>query len=133
MAIDIQISTGSNLPIYRQIIDQIRRAVTSGELAVGDQLPSVRALADRLVVNHNTVAKAFSELSRDGVIESRHGRGVFVAKRKNIYTKAERNRRLKAALDAFVSEALLLDFSHDEVKTALHDRLAKIGREKKGK
>ena len=132
MAIDIQISTGSNLPIYRQIIDQIRRAVTSGALAVGDQLPSVRALAERLVVNHNTVAKAYSELSRDGVIESRQGRGVFVARRKNIYTKAERNRRLQAALDAFVSEALLLDFTHEEVKAALDSRLAKISLEQKG-
>lgn len=133
MAIDIQISTGINLPIYRQIIDQIRRAITNGQLVVGDQLPSVRALAERLVVNHNTVAKAFSELTRDGVIESRAGRGVFVAKRKNIYTKAERKRRLQAALDSFVSEVLLLDFDADEVRSALDSKLAEInGREQKG-
>lgn len=131
MTIDIQISTGSNLPIYRQIIDQVRRGVTGGSLVVGDQLPSVRALAERLVVNHNTVAKAFSELARDGVIESRQGRGVFVAKRKNIYTKAERNRRLNAALDAFVSESLLLDFSPDEVRAALDKRLNDINADKR--
>lgn len=126
MAIEIEISTGSSLPIYRQIIDQIRRAVTSGQLVVGDQLPSVRSLANRLVVNHNTVAKAFSELSRDGVIKSQHGRGVFVAKRKNIYTKAERTRRLQGALDVFVSESLLLDFTHTEIKIALEKKLKAI-------
>ena len=126
MAIEIEISTGSSLPIYRQIIDQIRRAVSSGQLVVGDQLPSVRSLANRLVVNHNTVAKAFSELSRDGVIKSRHGRGVFVAKRKNIYTKAERTRRLQGALDVFVSESLLLDFTHTEIKIALEKKLKVI-------
>ena len=90
MAVDFQISIGSTVPIYRQIIDRVRRGVTNGDLAVGDQLPSVRALAERLLVNHNTVAKAYQVLVRDGVIESRHGRGVFITKRRNIYTKAER-------------------------------------------
>ena len=70
MAVDFQISIGSTVPIYRQIIDGVRRGVTNGELAVGDQLPSVRALAERLVVNHNTVAKAYQALVRDGVVET---------------------------------------------------------------
>ena len=98
-------------------------ALANGDLAVGDQLPSVRVLAERLLVNHNTVAKAFNELVRDGVIESRHGRGVFVAKKRNIYTKAERTRRLEAALESFVSEALLLDFDNDEIRQALDRKL----------
>ena len=131
MAVDFQILTGGTVPIYRQIIDQVRRGVTNGDLAMGDQLPSVRALAERLLVNHNTVARAFNELVRDGVIESRHGRGVFVAKRRNIYTKAERTRRLEAALASFVSEALLLDFGNDEIQQALERKLNDLDTQKR--
>ena len=122
----MQISTGAAAPSYRQIIDQVRRGLTSGELAVGDQLPSVRALAERLVVNHNTVAKAYNELARDGVIETRQGRGVFIAKRRNIYTKAERNRRLEIALDAFVGEVVTLDFDPDEIREAVDRKLNEL-------
>ena len=123
MGLDLTIATGSNLPIYRQIVDQVRSAVANGQLAVGDQLPSVRTVAERLVVNHNTVAKAYSDLVRDGVIESRHGLGVFVAKRRAIYTKTERTRRLESARDAFVSEARFLDFTSDEIRQAVDDKL----------
>jgi len=126
MDFDFQISTGSNVPIYRQILDQVRSAVAGGRLEVGDRLPSVRGLAERLLVNHNTVAKAYSDLARDGVIESRHGLGVFIARRRPIYTKAERTRRLAAALEAFVSEALLLDFSGDEIRRALDEKLGEM-------
>ena len=126
MAVDFQISTGGAAPIYRQIIDQVRRDLTSGSLEVGDQLPSVRGLAERLLVNHNTVAKAYNELARDGVIESRQGRGVFIAKRRNIYTKAERSRRLEAALDAFINEVVTLDFDNDEIRQALEKKLANV-------
>lgn len=131
MAVDFQISTGGTAPIYRQIIDQVRRGLTSGELEVGDALPSVRALAERLVVNHNTVAKAYNELSRDGVIETRQGRGVFVAKRRNIYTKAERTRRLEVALDAFVGEVVTLDFQPEEIRDALERKLSQLNGNKR--
>jgi GntR family transcriptional regulator len=123
MGLDLTIATGSSLPIYRQIVDQVRSAVANGQLAVGDRLPSVRTVAERLVINHNTVAKAYNDLARDGVIESRHGLGVFVAKHRPIYTKTERTRRLETALDAFVSEARFLDFSGDEIRQAVEEKL----------
>ena len=123
MGLNLEISTGSNIPIYRQIVDQVRSAVASGRLSVGDKLPSVRTLAERLLVNPNTVAKAFQDLLQDGVIESRHGLGAFVAKRRPIYTKAERTRRLEAAMEAFLSEALVLDFSADEIRNAVAQKL----------
>lgn len=123
MSLDLQISTGSNIPIYRQIVDQVRAAVAGGRLSVGDKLPSVRAIAERLLVNPNTVAKAFQDLLQDGIIESRHGLGAFVAKRRPIYTKAERTRRLEAALEAFLSEALVLDFSAEEIREAVEQKL----------
>jgi GntR family transcriptional regulator len=127
MAFRVQISTGSSVPIYRQIVDQVRSAVAGGELAVGDRLPGVRTLAERLLVNHNTVAKAYSDLVRDGVVEPRPGLGAFVAKRRPIYTKTERVRRLDAALETLVSEALLLDFTADEIHEALARKLENAG------
>jgi GntR family transcriptional regulator len=129
VSLEFRISTGSTTPIYRQLVDQIRVAVLRGWVQQGDQLPSVRALAVRLVINPNTVARAYGELARDGVIESQRGKGYFVARKRQVYTKAERRRRLLVRLDALVSEAALLDFSEDEVIVALQERLRKFGQE----
>ncbi|MCH6551023.1 MAG: GntR family transcriptional regulator [Planctomycetes bacterium] len=127
MPLDFRISTGSTIPIYRQLIDQIRLAVVRKRLAPGDQLPSVRALAVRLVINPNTVAHAYGELARDGVIESHQGKGYFVAPRRQVYAKAERRRRLSPLLETLVSEAALLDFSADEVVAAVKEKLREFG------
>ena len=120
---DIHITTGSGTPIYRQIVDQVRLAAATGALAPGEPLPSVRSLAERLLVNPNTVAKAYGDLVRDGVLESHHGLGFFVARRRQVYSRAERRRRLQQALDAFVNEAVFLDFSADEIRQAVKEKL----------
>ena len=126
-ALQIEITTGSGTPIYRQIGDQVRLGVATGALAPGDPLPSVRALADRLVINANTVAKAYAELVRDGVLESQQGLGFFVAnKKRQVYSRAERLRRLNQALDAFVHEAVFLDFTADEIRKAVDEKLADL-------
>lgn len=122
----IHIAAGSPQSIYRQISDQIRRLVATNKLAVGDAVPSVRQLAKDLVVNPNTVAKAYAELVRDGVLESQQGRGYFVARRKSIFTKSERLRRLDEALDLAVSQAITLDFTPDEISERLQLRLEKL-------
>jgi GntR family transcriptional regulator len=123
MAFDISIVTGSDVPIYRQIVDQVCRAIATGGLTPGDQLPSVRGLAEQLVINPNTVRKTYADLVREGVLESRQGKGVFVARRRAIYTKAERARRLDAALEAFVNEGVYLGFAPDELHEALSRKL----------
>jgi GntR family transcriptional regulator len=125
----IQITTQSTTPIFRQIVDQLRRQIASGQLAVGDALPSVRQLAKDLVINPNTVAKAYAELQRDGLIESRQGRGVFVAKRRIIFTKTERTRRLDDAIERFAAEALSLDFSNDEILERISSKLEQLTHE----
>jgi GntR family transcriptional regulator len=121
--LDLQIATGSSVPIYRQIMDGFRQAIANGRLALGDQLPSVRALAERLLLNPNTVARAYGELAREGIIEPRHGRGVFVARRRQVYTKAERSRRLERAVEAMLAEALLLDFDRDEILESVNRKI----------
>jgi GntR family transcriptional regulator len=117
------ISTGSKVPIYKQITDQVWMAVATGKLAVGDQLPSVRALAEELVVNPNTIAHAYSDLTRDGLIESRAGRGVFIARKRKVFTPEEAWRRLEPMLDAAIGEAMALDFTRQELKAAFDKKL----------
>jgi GntR family transcriptional regulator len=127
----INITTGSGTPIYRQIIEQVRLGVATGALAPGDPLPSVRAVAEQNVVNANTVVKAYAELVRDGVLESHHGKGFFVAEKRQIYSRAERLRRLRQALDAFIHEAVFLDFTADEIRQVVNEKLANMDLEPK--
>ncbi len=129
MPFNCRILTGSTTPIYRQLIDQIRLVILRGRLAPGDQLPSVRSLAVRLVINPNTVARAYGELTRDGVIVSQPGKGYFVTRKRQVYTKAQQRRRLAPLLDALASEAAVLDFSADDVVVALQERLREYGLE----
>jgi GntR family transcriptional regulator len=121
----IVILTGSDTPIYKQITDQIRLAVATGKLAVGDQLPSVRALAEETVVNPNTVARAYADLARDGLIESRAGRGVFVTRKRRIFTREEGRRRLEPLIDGLIGEAMAMDFTRDELQDAFEKKLAR--------
>src|SRR5216684_3188642 len=86
--------------------------------------PSVRSLADRLVIHVNTVIKAYAELVRDGVLESHQGKGFFVAEKRQIYSKAERLRRLRQAVDTFIHEAVFLDFTAGEIRATVDEKLA---------
>jgi GntR family transcriptional regulator len=122
----ISITTGANTSIYRQIVDQVRLAVATGDLAPGQAMPSVRGLAEELRINSNTVAKAYGELVRDGVLDSLQSKGFFVAQRRQIYSKAERQRRLGQAVDAFIHEAVFLDFTADEIRKAVEEKLAAL-------
>ncbi|MCW3059644.1 MAG: GntR family transcriptional regulator [Capsulimonas sp.] len=124
MSLEIQIATGSSTPIYWQIVDQIGKAVESGAAQPGDQLPSVRALAERLVVNPNTVARAYNDLVRDGVLESQRGKGVFVAERRQVFSDAERRRRLEQAGDVFLHDVRMLGFTTAEIIDYLERRLS---------
>jgi GntR family transcriptional regulator len=130
-AFHITITTGAGTPIYRQIIEQVRLGVATGALAAGDAMPSVRTLAEQNVVNPNTVVKAYSELVRDGVLESHHGKGFFVAEKRQVYSRAERLRRLRQAVEGFVHEAVFLDFTADEIREAVNEKLADLDMEPK--
>jgi GntR family transcriptional regulator len=125
MAFSFHISTGSSTPIYKQIMEQARLAVVTGKLAVGDQLASVRGLAEELVVNPNTVARAYADLAREGLIESRPGRGVFVTRKRRVFTREEGWRRLEPLLDRLTSEAMTMDFTPDELREAFEKKLGK--------
>jgi GntR family transcriptional regulator len=123
MAFEISIVTGGDVPIYRQIVDQVCRAIATGQLTPGEQLPSVRALAEQLVINPNTVRRTYADLIRDGVLESHPGKGVFAARRRAVYTKAERLRRIDASLEAYVNDGVHLGFTPEELREALERKL----------
>jgi GntR family transcriptional regulator len=109
----------SRVPIYRQLVEQVRQRVARGRLRPGERLPSVRVLSRELVVNPNTVARAYTELERDGVLNTRPGLGVFVAEPQAELSAAARRERLSAALDQFLTEAVHLGISEDDVLAAV--------------
>ena len=120
---EFQCDTTSRVPIYRQLMDQIRQNVARGRLRPGSRLPSVRVLSRELVVNPNTIARAYTELEREGVINTRQGLGVFVAEPQAELSAAARRERLATALDSFLTEAVHLGFSADEVMSAMAKRM----------
>lgn len=130
MLLDIKVRTGSAVPIYQQIIDQVKRAVATEKLSPGDQLPSIRALSKKLTINPNTVTKAYSELIREGIAESRSGRGLFVIERVQFYSEEERLKRLEAAIDEFVNKIALLDFATEDVWDRLRVKMKEISQRK---
>ncbi len=126
----IRIQAGTRTAIYRQIVDQICLLTATGALKVGDPLTSIRALAQELLINPNTVAKAYAELSREGILTSRQGQGFRVALRRPIYSRPERSRRLAAARDAFVAEALALGCSAKEILDTVEKSLREVAKSK---
>lgn len=117
----IQIATGDPRPITRQIIDAVRMKIATGELDAGDQLPSVRGLAQQLTINPNTVARAYAELSTEGWLESRQGMGLYVATRRQRLSEVERERRLTEAIDRFAHDVIPLGFPPEEVQQRVAD------------
>jgi len=122
----IHVSTHDGLPIYRQIVRQISLLVASGRLKPGEELPAIRTLAEQLVVNPNTVARAYKELEHAGIVVSRIGSGTVVADKGSPLNRRERERIVSERVDALLSEARQLKFSVDEVVALLRERGANL-------
>lgn len=105
----------SGVPVYRQIIDQVRAGMASGSLIAGDQLPTVRQLAVDLEINPNTVARAYRELELGGLLETHQGTGSFISAQKIKRPDAERERQLAQIVGDCVSRAGAMGFTVDEV------------------
>jgi GntR family transcriptional regulator len=121
-----EINSASRLPIYQQLVQQVREGIARGDLKAHEQLPSVRQLSRDLVVNPNTIARAYTELEREGLLNNRPGRGVFVAEPKAELTKDARRKRLLESLDRFLTEAVHLGFSGEEVVRLVTSRSAQF-------
>ncbi|MDG1896997.1 MAG: GntR family transcriptional regulator [Fuerstiella sp.] len=118
----IRISQNDGTPIYQQVVSQVRLLVSSGRLAEGQQLPAVRKLAEQLLINPNTVARAYRELESAGIVVSRRGSGVFVSDSCSPLSRREKNRILNDRIDALLAEAVQLDFDLENVVTLVRQR-----------
>lgn len=119
----IKIVTGDSRPIFRQIVDGIALKIAYGDLVPGSRLPSVRGLAMELTINPNTVARAYTELISEGLIESIRGVGVFVCEPRNRFSLAERKRRLDDAIQKFLGAVAPLGFSPKHIQEDLEREL----------
>ena len=117
--IDFKLDARSGVPFYRQIIDQIRYGIASGNLKVGEQLPTVRALAVELKVNLNTIIKAYKELEIQHVLETQQGTGTFIGQVRVDISPRERQSKLHSICSEFISIAATYGFSIDEIMDGL--------------
>ena len=119
---NIHLSIGDGVPIYQQIVNQMKYLVASSAYAPGDELPPIRRLAEMLVINPNTVARAYRDLEREGVIVCKRGAGTFVAEGASPLSSDEKERILRDRADALLSEAYQLDVSFEELLELLSRR-----------
>jgi GntR family transcriptional regulator len=130
---ELRLDPSSAVPIYAQIVEQIRALVATRALRPGDRLPSVRELAAELRVNRNTAAKAYQALETDGVIESHAGQGCFIAAGGTRWSRAERYRRLDLSVDRTLVEAHHLEIPLEEVPEVVERRIRVFSRRPQGR
>jgi GntR family transcriptional regulator len=111
----IHISTADGVPIYQQIVNQIKYLVSSGRLVAGEELPPIRSLAEKLVVNPNTVARAYRELEGAGFVEKRRTAGTYISDQGSPLARRERLRILTERIDALLAEARQMDIAFEDV------------------
>lgn len=122
----IHISLDDGVPIYLQIVNQIKYLVASGRLASGEQLPPVRKLAEQLLVNPNTVARAYRELESARVLSSRQGTGVYVSDSGSPLTRRERNKIINERIDILLTESRQMNVGIEEIVKLLRQRSRSI-------
>ena len=122
MKFELDLTT--HVPIYLQIMSQVKHAIATGELQPDDQLPTVRQLAADLRVNFNTVARAYRQLDEEGVISTQHGRGTFILEQGSAKDMERlRQQDLAELAENFLEEAERLDFSADEIRKLINKKL----------
>jgi GntR family transcriptional regulator len=122
--VQIHIAPNDGLPIYLQIVNQIKYLVASGRLNPGDELPPIRVLAERLIINPNTVARAYRELELAGVVEKRRTAGTYVSDQGSPLARRERIKILTQRIDALLAEARQMDVSFEDLVKLVEQRSA---------
>ncbi len=128
----LHISDSNGVPIYLQIVNQVRYLVASRRLVSGEELPPIRVLAERLVVNPNTVARAYRELEVLGVVEKRRTSGTYISDAGSPLAQNEQWRILTERVDALLVDAQQLRISTEEVVDLLRRRAAEMSRDDAG-
>ncbi len=120
----LQINFKSGMPVYLQVVDQIKAAAASGTIQTGEPLPSIRPLAEELRVNRNTIAKAYTELESQGIIETIPGKGCFIKPNNSPLKKEVRRKLLTEEIDQVIVQAHHLQVPPAEFLNLVRDRLA---------
>ena len=118
----LYIATSDGVPIYLQIANQVKHLVASQRLAPGDEIPPIRVLAHQLLVNPNTVARAYLELERAGVVVKRHGSGTYVSDQGSPLARKERLKILAERVDALLTEARHLEVAPEDLLKLIMER-----------
>lgn len=121
---DITINLTDGVPIYRQIVNQVKYLVASGLLQPGEELPPIRTLALQLKVTPNTIVKAYDELEITGVVHKRRGSGTFVSEGRQQLALRERRRLIEQRIDALLAEAHQLNFTTSDILRMVRERRA---------
>jgi GntR family transcriptional regulator len=120
--VQLHISANDGVPIYLQIVNQVKYLVAAGRLEPGAEMPPIRVLAERLVINPNTVARAYLELEREGVVVKRHGSGTYISDRGSPLARRERLKILSQRIDALLTEARHLEVAPEDLLKLIRER-----------
>ncbi len=125
----LRLNQSSGIPLYLQLMEQVKHAVETGALRAGDQLPTIRKMAEDLVMNPNTVARAYRELEHEGIIELRHGSGAFISESVAFTSKVSRKAQdvVQLAIEKLVAAGL----TGDEIRRLVENELAQLPDKKK--
>jgi GntR family transcriptional regulator len=118
-----RINQFSGIPLYIQLMEQVKHAVETGALRDGEQLPAIRKIAEDLVMNPNTVVRAYRELEHEGVVELKHGSGAFIRKPEG--GRARVIRKAQAVVQSAVERLLLLGLTEEELRRVFENELAR--------
>jgi GntR family transcriptional regulator len=118
----IRLSPASGVPLYLQLIEQVKHAIETGAIRSGEQLPSVRQMAEDLVINPNTVVRAYRELEHEGVVELKHGSGAFI--RESIVPREKLMHKAQAVVQTAVARLASLDLTEDEIRRLVETELS---------
>jgi len=129
----IRVDPGSSVPVFQQIVDEVKSAVARGACLPGEAIPSVRQMAAQALVNPNTVARAYRELERDGIVYTRKGLGVFVADAAAKLSRSDRREELSERFAEIVAAARRAGLSGKDVQSLIEQAISKEYQEREGR
>jgi GntR family transcriptional regulator len=124
-----RLNQSSGIPLYLQLMEQVKHAVETGALREGDQLPTIRKVAVDLVMNPNTVVRAYRELEHEGVLELKHGSGAFI--RESAGGRARVMRKAQGVLESAIERLAAMGLTEDEVRRAFENELGQSRADKR--
>ena len=118
----LHLNPASGVPLYLQLIEQVKHAIETGVLRAGDQLPSVRQIAEELLINPNTAARAYRELEHEGIVELKHGSGAYI--REFMVERTQLMQKARTVVRSWLDRLESFDLSEDEIRRLVESELA---------